>query len=54
MAKRKIVEQYMAEENLNWDDDALHSIDLEYHNIDPEKSLFHALQSKPHVLDGEL
>lgn len=45
VAKRKIVEQYMAEENLNWDDDALHSIDLEYHNIDPEKSLFHALQS---------
>lgn len=45
VAKRKIVEEYMAEENLDWNDDALHSVDLEYHNIDPEKSLFHAYQS---------
>jgi len=44
VAKRKIVEQYMAEENLDWTDDALHSVDLEYHNIDPEKSLFYAFQ----------
>lgn len=44
VAKRKIVEQYMAEENLRWDDDALHSVDLEYHNIDPDKSLFYAYQ----------
>ena len=38
VAKRKIVEQYMAEEGLDWTDDALHSVDLEYHNIDPEKA----------------
>ena len=44
VAKRKIVEQYMAEENLDWAADALHSVDLEYHNIDPEKSLFYAYQ----------
>jgi proteasome accessory factor A len=44
VAKRQIVEQYMAEEGLDWHDDALHSIDLEYHNIDPEKSLFYAYQ----------
>ena len=44
VAKRKIVEQYMAEEGLEWGDDALHSVDLEYHNIDPEKSLFYAYQ----------
>jgi proteasome accessory factor A len=43
-AKRKIVEQYMAEEGLGWDDDALHSVDLEYHNIDPDRSLFYAWQ----------
>lgn len=42
--KRKIVEQYMSEEGVGWDDDALHSVDLEYHNIDPEKSLFHGCQ----------
>ncbi|CAN5660322.1 N/A [soil metagenome] len=44
VAKRKIVETYMAEEGLDWSDDALQSVDLEYHNIDPEKSLFYAWQ----------
>ncbi len=44
VAKRKIVEQYMTEEGVGWDDDSLHSIDLEYHNIDPEKSLYYAWQ----------
>jgi len=44
VAKKKIVEEYMASEDVNWGDDALHSVDLEYHNIDPAKSLFHALQ----------
>ncbi len=44
VAKYHIVNQYREEEGLDWDDDALHSVDLEYHNIDPEKSLFHAYQ----------
>ncbi len=42
VAKRKILEEYMASEGTDWSDDALHSVDLEYHNIDPEKSLYHA------------
>ena len=42
VAKRKIVEMYMEDGGLSWDDDALHSIDLEYHNIDESKSLFGA------------
>jgi len=44
VAKLKIVEQYREEEDLDWQDDALHSVDLEYHNIDPELSLFYAWQ----------
>jgi len=44
VAKRNMIDQYRTEEGLAWSDDALHSVDLEYHNIDPEKSLFHALQ----------
>lgn len=44
VAKRKIVDLYREEEGLEWGDDALHSVDLEYHNIDPEKSLFYAWQ----------
>lgn len=44
--KKKVVEQYKEEENLSWSDDALHSVDLEYHNIDPDKSLFYATEPK--------
>jgi proteasome accessory factor A len=44
VAKRAIVEQYREAEGLDWSDDALHSVDLEYHNIDPSASLFHGLQ----------
>lgn len=44
VAKKKIVEEYMEDQNLDWSSDALHSIDLEYHNLDPNKSLFHALE----------
>ena len=44
VAKRQICEQYMQEEGLTWQDDAMQSVDLEYHNIDPDKSLFHAFQ----------
>ena len=42
VAKKKIVEMYMEDGGLTWDDDSLHSIDLEYHNIDESKSLFGA------------
>jgi proteasome accessory factor A len=43
VAKKKIVEEYIADSGVEWGDDSLHSIDLEYHNIDPERSLYHAL-----------
>lgn len=42
--KKRLVELYMTENGLDWGDDALHSVDLEYHNIDPEKSLYYAYQ----------
>ncbi len=40
--KRLVVEEYMKEEGLDWGADALHSVDLEYHNVDPDKSLYYA------------
>lgn len=43
VAKKRIVEQYIQESKEHWGSDALHSVDLEYHNIDPRKSLFYAL-----------
>jgi proteasome accessory factor A len=44
VAKREMLVQYMEAEGLDWHDDALHSVDLEYHNIDPAASLFYAYQ----------
>jgi proteasome accessory factor A len=44
VAKKRIVDDYRTAEGLEWSDDALHSVDLEYHNIDPQASLFHAWQ----------
>lgn len=48
-AKLRVVRQYMEEEKVGWEDDALHSVDLEYHNIDPDKSLFYALKQMGEV-----
>jgi len=44
VAKFKMVQLYMDAEGVDWDDEALVSIDLEYHNIDPEEGLFYVLQ----------
>ena len=49
VAKRKVVETYMESEGAAWGDDALHSVDLEYHNIDPQKSLFHGYAATERV-----
>jgi proteasome accessory factor A len=40
ITKRWLLESFMATENLKWTDPALQSLDLEYHNINPEKGLF--------------
>jgi len=42
-AKRRMLEQFMAEEGTNWNDPSLRSFDLEYHNIDPDEGLHAAL-----------
>lgn len=44
VAKKKIIEDYALSQGLELDHDTLHSIDLEYHNIDEDKGLFYALQ----------
>ena len=43
LAKRSLLEQVMEETSLCWTALEMRSYDLEYHNIDPEESLFHAL-----------
>jgi len=42
-AKYKLLSLYREEEGLDWNDQALHSLDLEYHNVDPERGLYWAL-----------
>jgi len=45
-AKKWFLDALVDEEELTWDDPWLKSLDLEYHNIDPENSIFYALQSE--------
>ena len=43
VAKRKMLETYREAEGVDWQADVLQSLDMEYHNIDPERGLYHAL-----------
>ena len=43
ISKKYLLETFREAEGLEWDDPWLQSLDLEYHNIDPAKGLFHAL-----------
>jgi proteasome accessory factor A len=45
-AKKWFLDALVEEEQLTWDDPWLKSLDLEYHNIDPENSIFYSLQSE--------
>lgn len=54
-AKRKMIELYMEAEGLDWGHDALHSLDLEYHNIDPAQGLYYALHEMRRITaDGAI
>lgn len=43
VAKRKLLEMYQASEGVGWHDDMMHSLDLEYHNINPDRGLYFGL-----------
>jgi hypothetical protein len=51
-AKRVMLESFMEEEGGDWSDPNLTSYDLEYHNIDPEEGLYHALVEMDAVEKG--
>jgi proteasome accessory factor A len=44
ISKKWLLNLFMEEEGLTWQDPWLQSLDLEYHNINPSKGLFFALQ----------
>jgi len=45
-AKKWILDTFIDEEKLDWDNPWIKSQDLEYHNIDPENGLYYALQTQ--------
>lgn len=49
VAKKWLLATMAQDEKLDWTDPWLESIDLEYHNIDPENGLFHALRQEGRV-----
>jgi proteasome accessory factor A len=44
ISKKWLLETFIEAENLSWSDPWLQSLDLEYHNISPERGLFFSLQ----------
>ena len=44
ISKKWLLEMFREKEGLTWQDPWLQSLDLEYHNIDPEAGLFFALE----------
>ena len=55
VTKLWLLERFMREERLGWDDPWLASLDLEYHNVNPERGLFLGLEAegKTHRLVSE-
>lgn len=46
VTKQWLLETFMREERIDWDDPWLASLDLEYHNIDPERGLYMGLEAE--------
>ncbi len=44
VTKQWLLETFMREERIGWDDPWLASLDLEYHNVDPEQGLYLGLE----------
>jgi proteasome accessory factor A len=44
VAKRNMMELYIEDQGTSWRDDALHSLDMAYHDINSETGLFHDLE----------
>ncbi|MES2460923.1 MAG: proteasome accessory factor PafA2 family protein [Armatimonadota bacterium] len=48
-AKRTLLEEFREAEKLEWSDPTLISLDLEYHNVDPEAGLYYGLEQEGRV-----
>ena len=45
IAKRTLLEQFMEAEKVGWDAPVMESLDLAYHDVDPEQGLFYGLEA---------
>lgn len=45
IAKRQLLEQYMEEERVGWEDPIMQSLDLAYHDLDPESGLYLGMEA---------
>ena len=50
VTKLWLLETFMREERIGWDDPWLASLDLEYHNVNPERGLFLGLEAEGKVV----
>jgi len=50
VAKYELLELFRTEEKLGWDDPWLQSLDLEYHNVQPDEGLYYELQREERIL----
>jgi Pup amidohydrolase len=48
-AKRALLDEFREAEGLPWDDPTLQSLDLEYHNVDPDAGLYYGLEQEGRV-----
>ncbi len=57
-AKLRILEGYRQRDGLSWDDPKLRALDLQYHDIDPERGLYYRLARRGSMrrlfMDGEI
>ncbi len=49
VAKKWMLEMFMQQQGVGWDDPWLQSLDLEYHNLDPRRGLYFALVQEGRV-----
>ena len=49
-AKKWLLEAFMEDEGLSWDDPWLESLDLEYHHIHPDRSLYYELENQGEMI----
>jgi proteasome accessory factor A len=46
VTKQWLLESFIQDEHIGWDDPWLASLDLEYHNLDPERGLFFGMEAE--------